>query len=125
MLPVPSTAVASSAPNFTNAFPCRTLQVLAAQASFTLNNGKAALVLNKKFLSLTPNSACTSGQEACIDGDFAQCDHGKFVIKPCPEGARCHALPLVNKAGTSLVCTTEQDVQARIAATGAGSGINR
>ena len=37
----------------------------------------------------------------------------------CAGGTQCFALPLVNKAGTSLACTTQPDAASRIQATGA------
>jgi len=84
-----------------------------------LQNGQDAIALNNKFKSLTKNSACTSGQEACVGNGFAQCDNNKFVVTPCGGGTICAALPLVNKKGTSIACTTQADLNARIAATGA------
>ena len=36
-----------------------------------------------------------------------------------PTSHRCTALPLVNSPGTSITCTTQADLDARIAATGA------
>ncbi len=70
------------------------------RASFTLQNGKDAQALNSKFASLSANSKCTSGENACIGGAFAQCVNGKFVTTPCSGGLTCVALPLVNSAGT-------------------------
>lgn len=52
---------------------------------------------------------------ACINNSFAQCDaSNKFVLTQCGAGTICAALPLVNKAGTSIACTTEQDRDSRI-----------
>ena len=59
----------------------------------------------------------------CIDGGFAQCDSGKYVNLGCSATLQCFALPLVNKPGTSLACTTESDALARIAAPGATGGL--
>jgi len=92
------------------------------RASFTVSNGQDAISLNQKFASLTPDSACTAGENACVQGQFAQCVNGKFVLQPCGTGTVCAALPLVNSAGTSVTCTTAADRDARIAATGASSG---
>ncbi|KAI9063827.1 hypothetical protein FKP32DRAFT_1571066 [Trametes sanguinea] len=89
------------------------------RASFTLQNGKDAIALNQKFASLTPDSPCQTGEDACIDSKFAQCVNGKFVLQSCGSGLVCAALPLVNSAGTSITCTTAADRDARIAATGA------
>lgn len=65
----------------------------------------------------------SDGDQACVDGGFAQCISGKFVVQACSGGLTCVALPLVNKAGTSIACTTQADALARIAATGAQGGL--
>ncbi|KIK47907.1 hypothetical protein CY34DRAFT_798775 [Suillus luteus UH-Slu-Lm8-n1] len=86
--------------------------------SFVLQNGIDAINLNNQFQSLTTSSPCTSGN-ACINGEFAQCVNGQYVLTSCGPGLMCAALPLVNSAGTSITCTTQADVNSRIAATGA------
>ncbi|KAJ8593552.1 hypothetical protein M405DRAFT_872501 [Rhizopogon salebrosus TDB-379] len=86
--------------------------------SFVLQNGIDAINLNNQFQSLTPSSSCTSGN-ACVNGEFAQCVNGQYVLTSCGSGLICAALPLVNSAGTSITCTTQADLNARIAATGA------
>ncbi|KAF8556901.1 hypothetical protein OG21DRAFT_1520788 [Imleria badia] len=43
-----------------------------------------AKLLNAQYASLTPDSSCTSGQIACVDGEFAKCGSGKYVLIPCP-----------------------------------------
>ncbi|KAG6831037.1 hypothetical protein H0H87_006345 [Tephrocybe sp. NHM501043] len=91
----------------------------AASGGFQLQNGKDAKALNDKFASLTASSTCTDGEQACVASGFAQCVGGKFTITQCAGGTICAALPLVNKAGTSITCTTAADRDARIAATGA------
>ncbi|KAI0655242.1 hypothetical protein C8Q70DRAFT_1057609 [Cubamyces menziesii] len=94
------------------------------RASFTLQNGKDAIALNQKFQSLSANSPCQTGEDACVDNKFAQCVNGKFVLQQCAGGLVCAALPLVNSAGTSITCTTPADRDARIAATGATGASN-
>ncbi|KII86405.1 hypothetical protein PLICRDRAFT_164957 [Plicaturopsis crispa FD-325 SS-3] len=89
------------------------------RADFTLKNGQDAIALNAQFAGLNANSPCTSGQNACVNSQFAQCVNGKFVTTGCAGGTVCAALPLVNSAGTSITCTTAADRDARIAATGA------
>jgi len=86
---------------------------------FRTQNGIDAKKLNDQFSKLTPNSPCQAGQNACVNGGFAQCVNGKFAITQCAGGLQCFALPLVNSAGTSITCTTTADKNARIAATGA------
>jgi len=65
----------------------------------------------------------TAGEMACIQGGFAQCVFGKFVTMQCGPGTTCAALPLVNRSGTVVTCTTEADAVARIQATGATGGL--
>ncbi|EJF66081.1 hypothetical protein DICSQDRAFT_124135 [Dichomitus squalens LYAD-421 SS1] len=98
---------------------------LETRASFTLSNGKEAQALNRKFKGLTKNSSCKSDENACVDGEFAQCANGKFVLTPCNVGLKCFALPLVLSPGTSLVCDTQADAEARIRSTGAGGLFGR
>ncbi|KAG1825559.1 uncharacterized protein BJ212DRAFT_1314819 [Suillus subaureus] len=86
--------------------------------SFVLQNGIDAINLNNQFQSLTASSPCTSGN-ACVSGEFAQCVNGQYVLTSCGSGLICAALPLVNSAGTSITCTTQADLNSRIAATGA------
>ncbi|KAF8313864.1 hypothetical protein DL93DRAFT_1137190 [Clavulina sp. PMI_390] len=89
------------------------------RAAFTLQNGKDAIALNQKFQSLTADTPCAAGENACIGDAFAQCSNGKFVTSPCAAGLVCRALPLVNSAGTSIACDTAADATTRIANTGA------
>ncbi|KAG7439179.1 uncharacterized protein BT62DRAFT_924873 [Guyanagaster necrorhizus] len=91
----------------------------ASTTGFQLQNGEDAKALNAQFATLTPSSPCTTGDEACVDDGFAQCVGSQFTITQCAGGTQCFALPLVNKAGTSIACTTQADANSRIAATGA------
>lgn len=95
---------------------------LEQRAAFTEQNGEDAIALNKKFAGLSKSSSCTTGENACVGTDFAQCVNGKFVTTSCGSGETCAALPLVNSAGTSITCTTAADRDARIKATGAQGG---
>lgn len=116
--------------------------VLHRRASFTKQNGLDAQKLNAKFQTLSASSSCTSGQNACVNGQFAQCVNGKFALTACAGGLTCFALPLVNSAGTrfvqlhavifdvvltrfttSITCDTQADAVARIANTGATGGL--
>lgn len=93
-------------------------------SSFLKQNGEAAIALNNQFKSLTVNSSCTAGENACVNGEFAQCVNGAFVLTSCGTGEVCAALPLVNSEGTSITCATQAQVNSRIAATGATSASN-
>jgi len=74
--------------------------VVDRHAAFTLQNGKDAQALNAGFQSLTPDSACTSGDVACVQDQVAKCVDGKFELSSCTDGLQCVVLPLVNKPGT-------------------------
>ncbi|KAG2142542.1 hypothetical protein BD769DRAFT_1568337 [Suillus cothurnatus] len=100
--------------SFATALPC----LKRRGGSFVLQNGIDAINLNNQFKSLTASSPCTSGN-ACVNGEFAQCVNGQYVLTSCGSGLTCAALPLVNSAGTSITCTTQADLNSRIAATGA------
>jgi len=93
----------------------------AADAATQAANAQDAIALNNKFASLSATSPCTSGQNACVNGQFAQCVNGQFALNPCAAGTTCCALPLVNKRGTSITCDTTADRDARIAAASGGS----
>ncbi|KAG8765390.1 hypothetical protein FRC15_007050 [Serendipita sp. 397] len=90
---------------------------------FQAQNARDAQALNQQFASLTVGSACTVGQVACLsDGSFAQCPFGTFVATPCAGGTQCMALPLVNRVGTSVTCTTAEDAARRFEAAGVSGG---
>jgi hypothetical protein len=98
----------------------------ATSGSFHLANGQKAQELNAQFDGFQLDSPCTAaGQDACVQGNFGQCvvAGDKFTITPCAGGLKCFALPLVNKPGTSIACTTETDALTRIADTGATGGL--
>ncbi|KAJ7155463.1 hypothetical protein C8R43DRAFT_1087538 [Mycena crocata] len=93
-----------------------------SSSDFHLQNGLDAQKLNTQFQTLTASSPCSEGEQACVGTSFAQCVSGSFALTPCASGTICAALPLVNKAGTSIACDTSSDIAARIAATGATNG---
>lgn len=72
-------------------------------APFALKNGQDAQALNKKFQTLSTSSSCNTGEQACVQGQLAQCVDGKFVMTPCASTLQCVAVPLVNKPGTRYV----------------------
>ncbi|KAI0291891.1 hypothetical protein BC826DRAFT_1021544 [Russula brevipes] len=80
---------------------------------FAADNAKDAEALNVKFKTLTADSPCNDGENACVGGNFAQCVGGKFAATtPCSAGLKCVALPLVNSRGTSITCDTQSDADA-------------
>ncbi|KAM5544467.1 hypothetical protein V8D89_002127 [Ganoderma adspersum] len=94
-----------------------------SSSNFQLQNALDAQKLNAQFITLTADATCADGDQACVGGAFAMCVQGKFVSMGCAATTQCFALPLVNKAGTSLACTTQDDAAARIAAPGATGGV--
>jgi hypothetical protein len=86
-----------------------------------LANGKAAIELNNKFKDIKAGQKCTFTEPQCAGDKLANCLAGKVVTQSCGTGTVCRALPLVNKAGTSVTCDTAADADARITATGASS----
>ncbi|TDL26633.1 hypothetical protein BD410DRAFT_783724 [Rickenella mellea] len=97
------------------------VQRRAASTDIQLANGQDAKALNAKFATLTADSMCDDGEEACVGGQFSQCVGGKFVSSSCGATLQCFALPLVNSRGTSITCTTQADASQRIGNTGAGA----
>jgi len=95
-----------------------------ATTGFQHQNALDAQAANRKDATLTLDSPCTDGENACIDGGFAMCDHGKFVNLNCAGGTQCVQLPLVNKAGISPSCTTVADADNRFKAAGVTGGPN-
>src|SRR5947208_3023168 len=90
----------------------------AAQKSddFRPKNADEAEKLTEDFKKLTPDSPCQTGDQACINDQFAQCVNGKFQSNSCGSPPlECVVLPLVNKPGTSITCSTEEDRKARLA----------
>ncbi|KIK70372.1 hypothetical protein GYMLUDRAFT_150244 [Collybiopsis luxurians FD-317 M1] len=90
-----------------------------------LKNGQEAIALNAQYQTLTATSSCTTGEDACVGGKFAQCVNGKFVTQSCAAGTICGAIPLDSpKSGTLTTCTTQSDLDSRIAASNnnVGSG---
>ncbi|KIY74364.1 hypothetical protein CYLTODRAFT_364087 [Cylindrobasidium torrendii FP15055 ss-10] len=90
-----------------------------AGGDFLKANGEQAIQENQEFEGLSADDSCNDGETACVEGGFAQCVGGAWSITDCSSGTQCFSLPLVNKAGTSITCSTQEDADARIAATGA------
>jgi len=120
----PAAATATAAAVAEDAAPSAAAAAPVAGApAFALSNGQKAQQLNAGFASLTADSSCTEGDQGCENGQFAQCVGGKFVSTECAGGLKCFALPLVNKLGTTVTCTSDDDAAARIKATGATGGV--
>ncbi|CAG8656294.1 23896_t:CDS:2, partial [Gigaspora rosea] len=84
---------------------------------FQKDNADQALALQSKFASFTTSTPCKVGDQACINGEFAQCvSENNWALQPCSSGTQCEVLPLVNKPGTSIACDSKSDADARIQA---------
>jgi len=84
----------------------------------SVQNGNDAIALNAKFKTLTPQSSCTTGDTACVNDTYAQCNGGQFTLTPCSTGLVCRASPDRGSLGTTISCMTESENTMRILATG-------
>ncbi|KAJ3995162.1 hypothetical protein F5050DRAFT_1574141, partial [Lentinula boryana] len=90
-----------------------------------LKNGQDAITLNAQYQTLTAASSCTIGDNACVTGKFAQCVNGKFVLQSCATGTICAAIPLDSpNTGTLTTCTTQSDLNTRLAAVTTASRVS-
>ncbi|KAL5534024.1 hypothetical protein ACEPAG_484 [Sanghuangporus baumii] len=96
-----------------------------SSSNFILQNGLDAQKLNAQFQALSQNSSCDEGETACVGTSFALCANGAFQLMDCGKAAgnTCAALPLVNKAGTTVTCVQQDQALQRIADTGATGGL--
>ena len=87
-------------------------------------NGNAAMAsgFNQIYKTLGETSSCdaddTNQAFSCISGELAQCQSdGTYVLKSCPQGQSCYALPLPSgQSGISVECAVPGDAAARLAA---------
>ena len=97
--------------------PSSTIQYPNAQ------NGNAAMAsgFNQLYQTLSETSSCDAGNTnqafSCISGELAQCQSdGTYVLKSCPQGESCYALPLPSgQSGISVECAVPSDAAARLA----------
>ncbi|KAK8113838.1 hypothetical protein PG999_005907 [Apiospora kogelbergensis] len=60
---------------------------------------------NGLFGGLKEDSACMTGQVACVNGNIGQCgDSGTFSITPCIGDTHCFALPMNTTTGVQVGC---------------------
>ncbi|KAG2003457.1 hypothetical protein CC2G_004059 [Coprinopsis cinerea AmutBmut pab1-1] len=85
-------------------------------------NALDAQRLNAQYATIKATDSCRSGENACVDGGFAQCIAGKWVVQPCAGALRCYALPLVNAPGTSNTCDTQEGAELRFKNAGVQGG---
>ena len=87
-------------------------------------NGNAAMAsgFNQIYKTLSETSSCdatdTNQAFSCISGELAQCQSdGTYVLKSCPQGQSCYALPLPSgQTGISVECAVPGDAASRLAA---------
>ena len=73
------------------------------------SNLEMAKALIDIYADLTPLSACSEGQIACVEGSFAKCNGGAFDLQACPKGSSCLVLPLDNVENVIIMCATEEE----------------
>ena len=86
-------------------------------------NGNAAMAsgFNQIYKTLSETSSCDADDSnqafSCISGELAQCQSdGTYVLKSCPQGQSCYALPLPSgQTGISVECAVPGDAAARLA----------
>ena len=87
-------------------------------------NGNAAMAsgFNQIYKTMSETSSCdasnTNQAFSCISGELAQCQNdGTYVLKSCPMGQSCYALPLPSgQPGISVECAVPSDAASRLAA---------
>ena len=87
-------------------------------------NGNAAMAsgFNQVYKTLSETSSCdatdTNQAFSCISGELAQCQSdGTYVLKSCPQGQSCYALPLPSgQTGISVECAVPGNAASRLAA---------
>ncbi|KAG5952821.1 hypothetical protein E4U53_007876 [Claviceps sorghi] len=87
-------------------FPTATTRVEPATYAHNLAQARN---LNTIFSSLTPQSACSGTQMACIAAKVGRCSNGAFVLTDCPATTRCHVLPMTNTRGAKIACVEPAD----------------
>ena len=110
--PVTVASTTSGAPR-----PLSTVQYPNAQ------NGNAAMAsgFNQVYKTLSETSSCdatdTNQAFSCISGELAQCQSdGTYVLKSCPQGQSCYALPLPSgQTGISVECAVPGNAASRLA----------
>ncbi|PNY29809.1 Uncharacterized protein TCAP_00285 [Tolypocladium capitatum] len=110
----PNTAVPTENPTY----PTATSSVFADIYADNLSRAKN---LNNLFATLTPQSACSGSQVACINGQIARCQGGAFQLEACPSDQKCLAFPMTNSPGASVGCRDPNEAQ-RVLGEGARSG---
>ena len=86
-------------------------------------NGNPAMAsgFNQIYKTLSETSSCDADDSnqafSCISGELAQCQSdGTYVLKSCPQGQSCYALPLPSgQTGISVECAVPGDAAARLA----------
>ena len=89
-------------------------------------NGNKAMAsgFNQIYQTMSMTSQCDANNKnqefACISGELAQCQSdGLYVLKSCPDGQSCYALPRPSgESGVSVECAVPSDAAAVL---GAGS----
>ena len=83
-------------------------------------NVPMATGFNTIFKKLDVTSTCNANDAnqavACIEGELAQCQaDGTYVLKSCPQGQSCYALPKPSGAsGISVECAVPSDAVAKL-----------
>lgn len=88
----------------------------------TAEHGNAAMAngFNQIYKTLNVVSTCNANDNnqaiSCISGELAQCQaDGTYVLKSCPDGQSCYALPKTpGSTGVSVECALPSDAAAKL-----------
>ncbi len=88
----------------------------------TAEHGNAAMAngFNQIYKTLNVVSTCNANDNnqafSCISGELAQCQvDGTYVLKSCPDGQSCYALPKASgSTGVSVECALPSDAAAKL-----------
>lgn len=92
-------------------------------ADLQKQNGVLAQQANAQFAKIKATDACSDElPQACIEGAFAQCVGGKWVVTQCAVPTKCFSLPLVNSPGNNIACALPSDALSRFKDSGVTGG---
>jgi len=70
------------------------VEVSAVTIAVTVSATSAASANSDIPSSSTSSMSCSAGAIDCINGQFAQCVEGTYVLTSCPSGTTCKRIPL-------------------------------
>jgi hypothetical protein len=72
------------------------MEVSAITIAVTVSATSTASTESDIPFSSTSSMSCSAGAIDCVNGQFAQCVEGMYVLTSCPSGTTCKKIPLDN-----------------------------